>query len=171
MYLLKSSYILLFKWNSKSSDNFPVVLLDNNAFLLPWQHGVQLQEIKFRSPEMKSDQTMARRMTLIVLTDFFCWVPIILLGVASLFGATIQPQVWKIIAVYIDSLVMLLNELYNKFYFWSLPIRDKIRYKNPRQNQNVLLRQIFMTSFHCYGIEWHHRNFQLFSIPNVLCDV
>ena len=42
---------------------------------------------------MKSDQTMARRMTLIVLTDFFCWVPIILLGIASLLGANIEPQV------------------------------------------------------------------------------
>ena len=61
--------------------------------LLLCQLGNSLRKIKFRSPEMKSDQTMARRMTLIVLTDFFCWVPIILLGVASLLGANIEPQV------------------------------------------------------------------------------
>ena len=61
--------------------------------LLLCQLGNSLRKIKFRSPEMKSDQTMARRMTLIVLTDFFCWVPIILLGLASLLGANIEPQV------------------------------------------------------------------------------
>ncbi len=43
--------------------------------------------------EMRNDRAMARRMTLIVLTDFCCWVPIILLGLASLSGATIPPQV------------------------------------------------------------------------------
>lgn len=46
-----------------------------------------------RSPEMKKDHAMARRMTLIVLTDFCCWMPIILLGCASLGGATVPPQV------------------------------------------------------------------------------
>lgn len=46
-----------------------------------------------RSTQMKNDRAMAKRMTLIVMTDFFCWIPIILLGVASLNGATIPPQV------------------------------------------------------------------------------
>ena len=46
-----------------------------------------------RGPEIRNDHAMARRMLLIVLTDFFCWVPIILLGFASLGGATIPPQV------------------------------------------------------------------------------
>ena len=43
--------------------------------------------------ETKGDRAMARRMTLIILTDFCCWVPIILLGIASLGGATVPPQV------------------------------------------------------------------------------
>ena len=46
-----------------------------------------------RSAQMRTDHAMARRMTLIVLTDFCCWVPIICLGVASLCGANIPPQV------------------------------------------------------------------------------
>ena len=46
-----------------------------------------------RSPQMKSDRAMARRMTVIVLTDFCCWIPIIGLGIASLGGAMIPPQV------------------------------------------------------------------------------
>ena len=46
-----------------------------------------------RKLQDKNDSAMARRMTLIVATDFFCWVPIILLGFASLGGAKIPPQV------------------------------------------------------------------------------
>lgn len=46
-----------------------------------------------RTPEAKTDQAMARRMTLIVMTDFLCWVPIILLGIASLGGAKIPTEV------------------------------------------------------------------------------
>lgn len=45
--------------------------------------------------QWKTDRAMARRMTLIVLTDFCCWVPIILLGIASINGAEIPPQVVK----------------------------------------------------------------------------
>ena len=46
-----------------------------------------------RKSKAKSDNSMAKRMTLIVMSDFFCWVPIILLGFASLGGATVPPQV------------------------------------------------------------------------------
>jgi hypothetical protein len=46
-----------------------------------------------RSPQMKTDRAMARRMTLIVLTDFCCWVPIIGLGIAALCATQIPPQV------------------------------------------------------------------------------
>ena len=46
-----------------------------------------------RTTEANNDMAMARRMTLIVFTDFCCWVPIVLMGFASLGGATIPPQV------------------------------------------------------------------------------
>lgn len=46
-----------------------------------------------RAPQMNSDRAMARRMTLIVLTDLCCWVPIIMLGIASLLGAVVPNQV------------------------------------------------------------------------------
>ena len=85
---LNSNKLLHFKICTNMDQN----ALSYNAFTL-CQLGNSFRKIKFRSPEMKSDQTMARRMTLIVLTDFFCWVPIILLGVASLLGAKIEPQV------------------------------------------------------------------------------
>ncbi|CAG5116729.1 unnamed protein product, partial [Candidula unifasciata] len=44
---------------------------------------------------------MARRMTLIVLTDFCCWVPIIILGFVSLAGARTDIQVYAWIAVFV----------------------------------------------------------------------
>ena len=46
-----------------------------------------------RKIQDKNDSAMARRMTIIVATDFFCWVPIILLGFASLGGAQIPIEV------------------------------------------------------------------------------
>ena len=50
-----------------------------------------------RTPQMKTERAMARRMTLIVMTDFCCWVPIILLGAASLGGANIPSQVTTVV--------------------------------------------------------------------------
>lgn len=49
-----------------------------------------------RGPESKSDLAMARRMTLIVMTDFVCWVPIIFLGFASLGGANAPNDVSRL---------------------------------------------------------------------------
>ncbi|XP_038051676.1 G-protein coupled receptor GRL101-like isoform X2 [Patiria miniata] len=54
-----------------------------------------------RSRDTNTGDAMARRMTLIVMTDFVCWVPIILLGVASLGGAKIPPQVYAWVAVFV----------------------------------------------------------------------
>ncbi|KAK2165775.1 hypothetical protein LSH36_45g04017 [Paralvinella palmiformis] len=64
-----------------------------------------------RSPQMKSDRAMARRMTFIVLTDFCCWIPIIGLGIASLGGAKVPPQVFAWIAVFVLPLNSAINPL------------------------------------------------------------
>lgn len=46
-----------------------------------------------RTPEHKIHNRMARRMMFIVMTDFWCWMPIILLGIISFYGVKIPPQV------------------------------------------------------------------------------
>lgn len=46
-----------------------------------------------RKSKAKSDKSMAKRMTLIVMTDFCCWIPIILLGFISLGGFSVPQQV------------------------------------------------------------------------------
>ena len=54
---------------------------------------------------------MARRIFLIILTDFLCWFPISLLGIAALAGARIPPQVYAWVAVFILPLNSALNPL------------------------------------------------------------
>ncbi|KAK3589234.1 hypothetical protein CHS0354_020095 [Potamilus streckersoni] len=62
-----------------------------------------------RKNEARSDTAMARRMTIIVLTDFFCWIPIILLGFLSLGGVKVPPEVYAWIAVFVLPLNSALN--------------------------------------------------------------
>ncbi|XP_072042509.1 uncharacterized protein [Amphiura filiformis] len=59
------------------------------------------QKAVMRSRDAKAGDSMARRMTLIVATDFVCWMPIILLGIASIGGAYIPPQVFAWVAVFV----------------------------------------------------------------------
>nr|CAD7568122.1 unnamed protein product [Timema californicum] len=54
-----------------------------------------------KKEQRSSDSAMARRMTLIVATDAACWMPIILLGVLSLWGITVPPQVFAWVAVFV----------------------------------------------------------------------
>ena len=51
------------------------------------------QKAVMRSRDATAGDSMAQRMTLIVATDFVCWMPIILLGMASIGGAYVPPQV------------------------------------------------------------------------------
>ncbi|XP_063432567.1 G-protein coupled receptor GRL101-like isoform X1 [Mytilus trossulus] len=62
-----------------------------------------------RKSKALSDKSMAKRMTLIVMTDFMCWVPIILLGFASLGGAHVPQQVYAWIAVFVLPLNSAIN--------------------------------------------------------------
>ncbi|KAK7081398.1 hypothetical protein SK128_018118, partial [Halocaridina rubra] len=45
-----------------------------------------------RSDQQRRETNMARKMTLIVVTDAACWLPIIFLGIVSLAGVRIPPQ-------------------------------------------------------------------------------
>ena len=58
-------------------------------------------QIAARSMENHIQNRMARRMMFIVMTDFWCWMPIITLGIVSLFGVQIPPQVFAWIAVFV----------------------------------------------------------------------
>ncbi|XP_069948174.1 G-protein coupled receptor GRL101 isoform X2 [Cherax quadricarinatus] len=64
-----------------------------------------------RSDLQRRETSMARKMTLIVVTDAACWLPIILLGVVSLAGVTIPPQVFAWVAVFVLPLNAAINPL------------------------------------------------------------
>ncbi|RWS03618.1 G-protein coupled receptor GRL101-like protein, partial [Dinothrombium tinctorium] len=67
----------------------------------------------------KTDSTMARRIMIIVFTDFFCWMPIIILGLCSLHGIKIPSQVYAWVAVFILPLNAALNPV---IYTLSTPL-------------------------------------------------
>lgn len=46
-----------------------------------------------RSSQLNNDLTLARKMTLIVVTDAMCWIPVMGLGIYSMLGNTINPKV------------------------------------------------------------------------------
>lgn len=46
-----------------------------------------------RNQNRNSSNSMARRMMIIIMTDFFCWMPIITLGILSLIGLEFPPEV------------------------------------------------------------------------------
>ncbi|XP_047106364.1 G-protein coupled receptor GRL101-like [Schistocerca piceifrons] len=54
---------------------------------------------------------IARRMTLIVAADAACWMPIICLGILSLAGMTVPPQVYAWIAVFVLPLNAAINPI------------------------------------------------------------
>ncbi|XP_054275996.1 G-protein coupled receptor GRL101-like [Macrosteles quadrilineatus] len=56
-----------------------------------------------------TESAMAWRMTLLVATDAACWVPIIGLGLASLAGFTMPPQVFAWVAVFVLPLNAAIN--------------------------------------------------------------
>ncbi|PIK37947.1 putative G-protein coupled receptor, partial [Apostichopus japonicus] len=72
----------------------------------------------------KGSDAMARKMTLIVFTDFCCWMPIIILGVASLCGANIHPPVFAWVAVFVLPLNSAVNPLL--YTLWTAPYARKI---------------------------------------------
>ncbi|ESO99179.1 hypothetical protein LOTGIDRAFT_142042, partial [Lottia gigantea] len=92
-----------------------------------------------RATETKTDAAMARRMTMIVMTDFFCWVPIILLGYASLGGASIPQNVYAWVAVFVLPLNSAINPVL--YTISTAPFLGNVRHRAYR------FRKSFMNSF------------------------
>ncbi|KAK4287389.1 hypothetical protein Pmani_039537 [Petrolisthes manimaculis] len=64
-----------------------------------------------RSDQQRRESNMARKMMVIVVTDAACWLPIIVLGMVSLAGVTIPPQVFAWVAVFVLPLNAAINPL------------------------------------------------------------
>lgn len=75
---------------------------------------------------MKQDSTLAKRMMFIILTDFFCWFPVIIISILALTGNIHDPsnQVFAWIAVFVLPINSSINPL---LYTFSTPyVRKKI---------------------------------------------
>ncbi|XP_028395519.1 uncharacterized protein LOC114519568 isoform X2 [Dendronephthya gigantea] len=79
-----------------------------------------------RSTRMNQDSTLAKRMMFIILTDFFCWFPVIIISILALTGNLYDPskQVYAWIAVFVLPINSSINPL---LYTFSTPyVRKKI---------------------------------------------
>lgn len=74
--------------------------------------------------------SIGSRMVFIVLTDFVCWIPIIIIGIASLLGMKASPVVYAWVAVFVLPLNSALN-----------PVLYTISTTNFRRNINTTVRK------------------------------
>ncbi|XP_015771744.1 PREDICTED: G-protein coupled receptor GRL101-like isoform X2 [Acropora digitifera] len=81
---------------------------------------------KVRSANLKRESQMARRMFFIILTDFLCWMPVIVIGVLSLLRKFHDPE--KQAYIWIAVFVLPVNSSINPFlYTFSTPaVRRKV---------------------------------------------
>ncbi|KAK2157989.1 hypothetical protein LSH36_179g02007 [Paralvinella palmiformis] len=70
-----------------------------------------IETMKEHSTSTVDEHALAMKLAVVVVTDFICWVPIILIGFAALGGARIPPQVSAWIAVFILPLNSAMNPL------------------------------------------------------------
>ena len=82
-----------------------------------------------RSTRASQDSTIAKRMMFIILTDFFCWFPVIIISIVALTGNLNDPskQVYAWIAVFVLPINSSINPI---LYTFSTPyIREKFNSK------------------------------------------
>ena len=75
---------------------------------------------------MNQNSTIAKRMTFIILTDFACWFPVIIISILALTGNLYDPtkRVYAWIAVFVLPINSSINPL---LYTFSTPfVREKI---------------------------------------------
>ncbi|EDO32738.1 predicted protein [Nematostella vectensis] len=63
------------------------------------------------SHQRSATASIGSRMVFIVLTDFVCWIPIIIIGIASLSGMQAPPEVYAWVAVFVLPLNSALNPI------------------------------------------------------------
>ena len=72
---------------------------------------LKIQNTREMSGAGAAVSSIGTRMVFIVLTDFSCWIPIIIIGIASLLGMEASPSVYAWIAVFVLPLNSALNPI------------------------------------------------------------
>ena len=105
-----------------------------------------------RSTNMNRESQMARRMVFIVVTDFLCWMPVIVIGLLSLLGKFHDPE--KQAYVWIAVFVLPVNSSINPIlYTFSTPlVRKKIGQK--RDSLYSKIEELVQRSKGTPGLLW-----------------
>ena len=86
-----------------------------------------------RSPDLNKEISMATKMSLIVFTDFCCWVPV---GILSIFVQAGMVEVDPVAYAWIATFVLPINSAINPFlYTLASLIFDKIKFQ-PQKNES-----------------------------------
>ncbi|XP_013392577.1 G-protein coupled receptor GRL101-like [Lingula anatina] len=80
--------------------NFTAFLFISSAYVAILRHVYQSRKQSGRE-ETHRDVQLLKRVSLILITDFLCWVPVTVLGILSMAGVPINPEVSSWVAVFI----------------------------------------------------------------------
>lgn len=80
-----------------------------------------------RSTNVRNETAMATKMMFIILTDFFCWIPVIIIGILSLTGRLYDPK--QLVYVWIAVFVLPVNSSINPllYTFSTTASRKKLK--------------------------------------------
>ena len=80
-----------------------------------------------RSTSVRNETAMAAKMMFIILTDFFCWMPVIIIGILSLTGNLYDPK--QLVYVWIAVFVLPVNSSINPllYTFSTTTTRKKLK--------------------------------------------
>ena len=89
-----------------------------------------------RSTRSNQDSTLAKRMLFIILTDFFCWFPVIIISILALANSLHDPrkQVYAWIAVFVLPINSSINPL---LYTFSTPLSRGSTVKKKQETQST----------------------------------
>ena len=106
---------------------------------------VRKMTLQVRSTNMNRESRMAKRLFFIIMTDFCCWMPVIIISILSLLGKFHDPE--KQAYVWIAVFVLPVNSSINPIlYTFSTPLLRKMAGKRKKAIGKFLSRAIHSTS-------------------------
>ena len=84
---------------------------------------------RIRSTKVNQDAAMARKLVFIIMTDFCCWMPVIIIGILSLTGHFYDPErkAYVIMAIFVLPVNSSINPIL--YTFSNVNIREKLSNK------------------------------------------
>ena len=104
-------------------------------FVLYFVMFLKIQRTRQMSGASNAVASIGSRMVFIVLTDFCCWIPIIIIGISSLLGMQANPAVYAWIAVFVLPLNSALNPIL--YTISTANFRRKIRGSVRKRSQKA----------------------------------